>query len=105
MSWKKFSLTTLWLIASVCWIMLWSIQDKEWWIRDGGIENICELMAYIENDDIREVGMILTLPVFFPVVYVILIKRKSDWLIYLVTALISAFWLWQFVARYQFCLW
>jgi Protein of unknown function (DUF2645). len=105
MNWKVFTLGFLWLIVSVLWIMLWSVQDKEWWTGDGGIKNICDLMAYIENDDNRSVGMILTLPVFLPATYTILIKRQRAWFIYLVTAVVTVYWLWQFMLRYQLCLW
>ena len=105
MNWKIFTLGIFWLIASVCWILLWSVQDKEWWIGQGDIRNICDLMKFIENDDSRDLGMLLTLPIFFPTIYAFWVKRLRDWFFYLVTVAVATFWLWQFVIRYQLCLW
>lgn len=105
MSWKVFSLGFIWLGISFLWITLFSTQDKEWWIGEGGIKNICDLMEYIENDDIRDAGVIMTLPIFFPVIYAIFIKRKRYWFLNLVTILVTGFWLWKFFIRYQLCLW
>ena len=105
MSWKVFCLGFVWLGLSVIWIVFLSTQDKEWWIGQGEIKNICDLIAYIENDDIRDVGMVFSLPVFFPAIYAILIKRKRYWFIYAVTLTVTAYWLWQFVIRYQVCFW
>ncbi|ELW1647826.1 YjeO family protein [Enterobacter oligotrophicus] len=104
MTWKVFTLSFLWFIASLFWIVFCSVQDKEWWIGQGDIKNICDLMNYIENDDIRDVGIFYSLPVFFPAIYAIVIKRKRYWFLYLITLFISAYWLWQFFIRYQFCL-
>lgn len=105
MTWKVFSLGFMWFIVSVLWIALMSVQDKEWWIGEGGIKNICDLMKYIENDDTRDVGIVFSLPVFFPAIYAILIKNKRYWFIYLVMTLITGYWLWQFFIRYQLCIW
>jgi hypothetical protein len=38
--------------------------------RWAGVNNICDLMTYIENDDIRDVGIIFTLP-FYSHIYVL----------------------------------
>lgn len=104
MTWKIFTLSIVWFIVSLFWIVFCSVQDKEWWIGQGEIKNICDLMSYIENDDIRDVGVFYSLPIFFPAIYVIIIKRKRDWFVCLTTILISGYWLWQFFLRYQFCL-
>ncbi|WP_368543985.1 YjeO family protein [Enterobacter soli] len=105
MTWKVFTLGFLWCITSLFWIVFCSIQDKEWWIGQGEIKNICDLMKYIENDDSRDVRVFFSLPVFFPAIYAILIKRTRYWFVYLITLLISGYWLWQFFIRYQLCLW
>lgn len=105
MNWKIFVIGLAWLFFSIFWIVIFSTQDKEWWIGEGEIKNICDLMKWIENDDTRDAGIIFTLPLFFPAVYVLLHKKKRYWFIYLITVLIAGFWLWQFFIRYQLCLW
>ncbi len=105
MNYKRIALSVIWLSFSIIAIVLFSAQDKEWWIGEGNIKNICDLMAYIENDDIRDFGMFITLPIFLPAIYLITIKRMSDRLNYLLTISIAAFWLWRFIVRYQLCLW
>lgn len=103
MRWKMLTSTLLWLIVSLCWIVLWSVQDKEWWIGEGGIKNICDLMRSVENDDTRDVGIFISLPIFLPIVYAI-ITKKRNWFFWLVATLISGYWLWQFFIRYQLCI-
>lgn len=105
MSWKVFTLGFIWFCLSIFWIMFCSVQDKEWWIGQGGIKNICDLMNYIENDDTRETGVFFSIPVFFPAIYAIFFKKKRDLFIYAVTLAITGYWLWQFIIRYQVCLW
>ncbi|EEH0549057.1 YjeO family protein, partial [Salmonella enterica] len=53
MSWKSFVLNFIWLAISIFWIDMLSVQDKEWFIDGRGINNICDVMTYLENDDIR----------------------------------------------------
>ncbi|MBN6042569.1 YjeO family protein [Citrobacter sp. ku-bf4] len=103
MNWKVFTLGFIWFWLSIFWIVFCSVQDKEWWIGDGDIKNICDLMNYIENDDTRDVGYFFSLPVFFPAIYAILIKKKRYWFIYVVTLAVTGYWLWQFVIRYHWC--
>lgn len=103
MNWKVFSLGSIWLFFSFLIITLLSTQDKEWWIGTGEIKNICDLMSSVENDDVRDIGVLFSLPVFFPAIYA-LVKRKRHWFIHLVTVSIAAYWLWQFFIRYQLCL-
>ena len=103
MNWKVFTLGFIWFWLSIFWIVFCSVQDKEWWIGDGDIKNICDLMNYIENDDARDVGDFFSLPVFFPAIYAILIKKKRYWFIYVVTLAVTGYWLWQFVIRYHWC--
>ncbi|EPK7284571.1 TPA: YjeO family protein [Citrobacter farmeri] len=103
MNWKVFTLGFIWFWLSIFWIVFCSVQDKEWWIGDGDIKNICDLMNYIENDDARDVGYFFSLPVFFPAIYAILIKKKRYWFIYVVTLAVTGYWLWQFVIRYHWC--
>lgn len=105
MSWKVFTLGFIWFCLSIFWIMFCSVQDKEWWIGQGGIKNICDLMNYIENDDTRETGLFFSIPVFFPAIYAIFFKKKRYLFIYAVTLAITGYWLWQFIIRYQVCLW
>jgi hypothetical protein len=104
MNWKIFSLGSMWLVISLFWIVFCSVQDKEWWIGQGEVHNICDLMRMIENDDARDFGIFFSLPLFFPVVYAV-IKKKRYWFFWLVTLLITGYWLWQFFIRYQLCLW
>ncbi|ECC1694614.1 hypothetical protein DPB93_19310 [Salmonella enterica subsp. salamae] len=104
MSPKMFALCSLWFLIAVPLIWLFSIQDKEWMIGEGEINNICELMRTVENDDTRDVSIIMTLPLFFPFFYAFLYKRKRCWYLYCVTFVMVGFWLWQFFLRYQFCL-
>ena len=105
MKYKTYALGVIWIEISLLWILFFSVQDKEWWIGEGGIKNICDLMTYIENDDIRDVGIIFSLPVFFPAIYALIIKKKRHWFIYVATLFITGYWLWQFFIRYQLCLW
>ncbi len=104
MSYKIFTLGIIWLCLSIIVTVIFSTQDKEWWIGEENIKNICDLMAYVENDDIRDLGMLSTFPIFLPALYAFLIKKAHHGFLYLITILIAGIWLWRFVFRYQFCL-
>ncbi|HBB6607403.1 TPA: YjeO family protein, partial [Escherichia coli] len=71
MNWKSFSLNLIWFVISIFWIDFLSVQDKEWFIDGRGINNVCDVMTYLENDDIRPVGIIMTLPLFIPYIYAV----------------------------------
>jgi len=93
----------IWLLLCVILITLFSTQDKEWFIDGGDIKNICDVMEYIENDDVRLVGVALTIPLFFPFIYVIIWrKQRSKWQ-YSVAVVLLVFWLWRFIFRYYLC--
>lgn len=52
----------------------------------------------------HDAGIIFTLPLFIPYIYVIAYrKQRSFWQLLTVTVLVC-FWLWRFFLRYQFCL-
>lgn len=80
-----------------------SVQDKEWFVDGRGINNICDVMTYLENDDIRPVGIIMTLPLFIPYIYAVIWRKQCSLWQYFVIAIILFYWLWQFFLRYQFC--
>lgn len=46
-------------------------------IDEGGVKNICDVLEYLENDDTRDVGVILTLPLFFPFLWFALRRKKA----------------------------
>ncbi|OUE77165.1 hypothetical protein AZ013_002177 [Citrobacter freundii] len=101
---KAISLNVIWGTVSFVLIIIFSPQDKEWFIDGLGVNNICDLMTYVESDDIRDAGIIFTLPLFIPYIYVIAYrKQRSFWQLLTVTVLVC-FWLWRFFLRYQFCL-
>ncbi|KFC07277.1 putative inner membrane protein [Trabulsiella guamensis ATCC 49490] len=103
MTWKSFVLNIVWGLVSFAFIAMFSTQDKEWFIGEEGINNICDLMTYIENDDIRDVGIIITLPFFIPYIYAIVRRKQRNlWQYFIVAALLS-YWLWRFIFRYQLC--
>ncbi len=104
MSPKAISLNIIWAIVSSVLIMMFSTQDKEWFIDGYGINNICDLMIYIENDDIRDVGVIFTLPLFIPYLYAMVWKKQRSVWQFLVMMMVVLFWLWRFIIRYQLCL-
>lgn len=66
MSAHQFILCCIWFFVSVLWILILSTLDKEWMIDGRGINNICDVLEHLENDDTRDVGVIMTLPLFFP---------------------------------------
>lgn len=72
MNWKSLSLNLIWFVISIFWIDFLSVQDKEWFIDGRGINNVCDVMTYLENDDIRPVGIIMTLPLFIPYIYAVI---------------------------------
>lgn len=61
-----FVLCCIWFVVAIPWIVITSTLDKEWMIDEGGVKNICHVLEYLENDDTRDVGVIMTLPLFFP---------------------------------------
>lgn len=69
MKYKLLTLCIIWFGVSVFWVIIFSVQDKESWIGQGEIKNICDLVYYIEEDDSRNTGIVFSLPVFFPAVY------------------------------------
>lgn len=103
-NYKIFTPGIVWLCMSILVIVIFSTQDKEWWIGGENIKNICDLMAYVENDDIRDFGMLVTFPVFFTCSVCILDKKSPSRFLYLIIILIAGVWLWRFIFRYQFCL-
>ena len=104
MNYKIYALGIIWFFVALFWIVVFSSQDKEWMIGSGEIKNICDLIYLIEKDDVRDVGIIVTLPLFFPAIYVLIIKKKHHWFIWLITLCLTGYWLWQFIIRYQLCL-
>ncbi len=90
MSYKIFTLGIIWLCLSIIVTVIFSTQDKEWWIGEENIKNICDLMAYVENDDIRGFGMLITFPIFLPALYAFLIKKAHHGFLYLITILSQA---------------
>lgn len=99
-----FVLCCIWFIVAFLWITITSTLDKEWMIDEGGVKNICDVLEYLENDDTRDVGVILTLPLFFPFLWFALRRKKGGWFMYVTALVIFGYWLWQFFLRYQFCL-
>ena len=89
-----FVLCCIWFIVAFLWITITSALDKEWMIDGRGINNVCDVLMYLEEDDTRDVGVIMTLPLFFPFL----------WFMYATALAIFGYWLWQFFLRYQFCL-
>jgi len=102
-SWKSFVLNTMWVVVSFLLILLFSTQDKEWFIDGQEIKNICDLMKYIESEDIRLVGVFITLPLFIPFVYAVVWKKQRNLWQWLIILFLLSFWLWRFIFRYQFC--
>lgn len=102
MSAHQFILCCIWFFVSVLWILILSTLDKEWMIDGRGINNICDVLEHLENDDTRDVGVIMTLPLFFPFLWFTQ-WRKRGWFMYATALAIFGYWLWQFFLRYQFC--
>lgn len=59
-----FVLCCIWFIVAFLWITITSALDKEWMIDGRGINNVCDVLMYLEEDDTRDVGVIMTLPLF-----------------------------------------
>ncbi|KNB22477.1 DUF2645 family protein, partial [Salmonella enterica] len=51
MSPKMFALCAIWLLLAIPLIAVFSVLDKEWMIGESGINNICDVMRTVENDD------------------------------------------------------
>ena len=103
MSAHQFILCCIWFFVSVLWILILSTLDKEWMIDGRGINNICDVLEHLENDDTRDVGVIMTLPLFFPFLWFRQWRKKRGWFMYATALAIFGYWLWQFFLRYQFC--
>lgn len=103
MSPKMFALCAIWILLAIPLIAVFSVLDKEWMIGESGINNICDVMRTVENDDSRGLGAMMTLPLFFPFFYVTVYKKIRSWFLYCVALVIFAYWSWQFFLRYQFC--
>ncbi|ENB4780705.1 YjeO family protein, partial [Escherichia coli] len=82
MSARQFILCCIWFFVSVLWILILSTLDKEWMIEERGVKNICDVLEYLENDDTRDIGVIMTLPLFFPFLWFTLRRKKRGWLMY-----------------------
>lgn len=54
-----------------------STLDKEWMIDGRGINNVCDVLMYLEDDDTRDVGVIITLPLFFPFLWFTLWQKNA----------------------------
>ena len=77
-----FVLCCIWFVVAIPWIVITSTLDKEWMIDEGGVKNICHVLEYLENDDTRDVGVIMTLPLFFPFLWFALWRKKRGWFMY-----------------------
>ena len=51
-----FVLCCIWFIVAFLWITITSALDKEWMIDGRGINNVCDVLMYLEDDDTRDVG-------------------------------------------------
>lgn len=103
MNWKSLTCNIIWLLFSFFLMLIFSTQDKESMIDGREINTICDVMIYFEDDDIRSIGMMLTTPLFFPLIYAILWKKQRNIWQYLVFIILLSFWLWRFIIRYQVC--
>ncbi|WP_318389885.1 YjeO family protein [Enterobacter sp.] len=103
MNWKSLTCNIIWLLFSFFLMLIFSTQDKESMIDGREINTICDVMIYFEEDDIRSIGMMLTIPLFFPLIYTILWKKQRNIWQYLVFIILLSFWLWRFIIRYQVC--
>ncbi|WP_318356169.1 YjeO family protein [Enterobacter sp.] len=103
MNWKSLTCNIIWLLFSFFLMLIFSTQDKESMIDGREINTICDVMIYFEDDDIRSIGMMLTIPLFFPLIYAILWKKQRNIWQYLVFIILLSFWLWRFIIRYQVC--
>ncbi|WP_247754238.1 DUF2645 family protein [Citrobacter freundii] len=45
---KAISLNVIWGTVSFVLIIIFSTQDKEWFIDGLGVNNICDLMTYVD---------------------------------------------------------
>lgn len=77
MTWKMFTLGFIGFRGMVIEILLFSTRDKEWMVGRGEINNIFQLTREILEDDTRDVGVILTLPLFLSMLYVIFWKKST----------------------------
>ncbi|ESF08204.1 exported protein [Salmonella enterica subsp. enterica serovar Muenchen str. ATCC 8388] len=75
MSPKMFALCAIWILLAIPLIAVFSVLDKEWMIGEGGINNICDVMRTVENDDSRGFGAMMTLPLFFPFFTLLCIRK------------------------------
>lgn len=91
-----FVLCCIWFIVAFLWITITSALDKEWMIDGRGINNVCDVLMYLEDDDTRDVGVIMTLPLFFPFLWFALWRKKRGWFMYATALAIFGYWLWQF---------
>ena len=46
-----FILCCIWFIVAFLWITITSALDKEWMIDGRGINNVCDVLMYLEDDD------------------------------------------------------
>ena len=44
-------LCCIWFIVAFLWITITSALDKEWMIDGRGINNVCDVLMYLEDDD------------------------------------------------------
>ncbi|MGU0159812.1 YjeO family protein [Escherichia coli] len=85
-------------------ITITSALDKEWMIDGRGLTTFCDVLMYLEEDDTRDVGVIMTLPLFFPFLWSCFVAKKRAGLCTPPRWLFSATGSRQFFLRYQFCL-
>lgn len=97
-----FVLCCIWFVMAFFWITITSELDKEWMIDEGGVKNICNVLEYLENDDTRDVGVILTLPLFFPFLWFALWRKTRLEFMYATALAIFGYWLWQFSCAISF---
>ncbi|VFS33970.1 inner membrane protein [Escherichia coli] len=45
-----FILCCIWFIVAFLWITITSALDKEWMIDGRGINNVCDVLMYLEDD-------------------------------------------------------
>lgn len=72
-----FVLCCIWFIVAFLWITITSALDKEWMIDGRGINNVCDVLMYLEDDDTSRCRCDNDVTALFPFSLVRFVAKKT----------------------------
>ncbi|WP_380180224.1 DUF2645 family protein [Kalamiella sp. sgz302252] len=87
------------------WCVIGGTLKEESFINGEEIKDVCDVLRYIVVDDYRETMAIASLIAISPVLIYSCLKKMKLPAINIILLFFLITWLWNFIFKYQGCLW